>query len=59
MEDAEVYTQGETNNIYCHCTECPKPIEILSLNNNIIKFKCIDEKNKHVKKCYLMIILKK
>ena len=45
MEDE--FLQGETNEIYCHCTECLKPIEILSLDNNIIKFQCTDEKNKH------------
>ena len=35
--------------VYCHCTECSNPIEILSLDNNIIKFKCANEKEQHEK----------
>ena len=58
-EEEKEFIEGETNKIYCHCTECSKPIEILSLNNNIIKFKCIDEKNKHVKKMLFNDYIKK
>ena len=46
MEDVEIC---ETNDIYCHCTECSNPIEILSLKNYIIRFKCANEKEKHEK----------
>ena len=45
--------QEEINNVYCHCSECPKPMEIISLDNNIIKFKCINKKDTHEKEMLL------
>ena len=38
---------------YCHCTECLYPIEILSLQNNNIKFRCSNMKNNHGKEMSL------
>ena len=57
--DEQGFFQLETNEIYCHCTECPKSIEILSLDNNIIKFKCINEKDKHEKEMSFNDYIKK
>ena len=38
-------TYEEKDNIYYNCTECSSMIEILEINKEIIKFKCIN--NKH------------
>ena len=59
MEDDQIYLQGETNDIYCQCTECSKSIEILSLDNNIIKFKCVNENEKHEKEMIIKNYIKK
>ena len=60
MEDEQLYLQGETSEIYYyHCTECSKSVEILSLDNNIIKFICINEKDKHEKEMTLKDYIKK
>ena len=45
---AEEYEpQQEYSKLCIHCTECLYPIEILSLQNNNIKFRCSNMKNTH------------
>ena len=48
----DYYNDGETdrgpselNEINYNCTECPSPIEIISINKNEIEFKCINTNN--------------
>ena len=44
METSESSEQNQLNEIYYNCTECPSPIEILSINETecTIEFKCIN-----------------
>ena len=42
METMESSEQLELNEINYNCTECSSPIEILSINDNNIEFKCIN-----------------
>ena len=44
LEEAPL-TYEQKDNIYYNCTECSSMIEILEINKEIIKFKCIN--NKH------------
>ena len=40
----------ELGNMYYNCTECSSLIEIVSLNNDIIEFICLNKQNNHGKK---------
>ena len=42
METMESSEQLELNEINYNCTECSSPIEILSIKDNNIEFKCIN-----------------
>ena len=42
METDEPSEHIQLNDIYYNCTECSSNIEILSINNDIIEFKCIN-----------------
>ena len=53
MEEEKFFIEEEANKVYCHCSECPKPMEIISLDNNIIKFICTNEEDKHEKEMLL------
>ena len=46
METMESSEQLELNEINYNCTECSSPIEILSINDNNIEFKCINNNHK-------------
>ena len=48
MEQNEFFQQLQLKEIFYNCTECSSPIEILSINEIDIEFKCI--KNNHNKK---------
>ena len=36
------------DNIYYNCTECTSMIEIIEINKEIIKFKCINNKHENI-----------
>ena len=57
METTETPGQLELNEILYNCTECSSPIEILSINDNNIEFKCIN--NNHTRKMLIKEYLDK
>ena len=38
---------NQTYENYCHCSDCLKPLELLHLDNNVIKFRCANKSNTH------------
>ena len=47
LEEAPTYEQKD-NNIYYNCTKCSSMIEIIEINKEIIKFKCINNKHEEI-----------
>ena len=56
METEESSNQIQLNEIYYNCNECSSPIEIISINENSIEFKCIN--NNHKKKILIKDYIK-
>ena len=44
----EAPTYETPNNINYNCTECSSLIEILEINKEIIKFKCVNNKHERI-----------
>ena len=49
MEKQSIPEQGETDIPFYNCSECFEPIEIISIDDKNIKFKCYNDKNPHEK----------
>ena len=48
METVEPSNQLQLRELYYNCSECSSPIEIISINEGFIEFKCINN-NKKIK----------
>ena len=46
LDDAPIYQH--IDNIYYNCAECSSMIEIIEINKEIIKFKCINNKHENI-----------